>query len=133
MADKLCTVPLFAELERDHVHAIARLVEQFEVDAGYVLIHAGAVGSGMFLIEEGSVTVSIPDREIELGPGEIVGELSLLDERAKHVSRVRTKTPVKGYAISRDAFNQLLHDEPRIALPMLRVLASRLVNVLTHH
>ncbi len=133
MADRLCTVPLFKDLDRDHLKAVSQLVEEFEVEAGYVLMHAGDVGSGMFLIEEGTVTVSVPNREIELGPGEIVGELALLDERAKHVSRVRTKTPVKGYAISRDAFNQLLHDEPKIALPMLRVLASRLVNLLTHH
>jgi CRP-like cAMP-binding protein len=133
LADRLCNVPLFADLERDHLKGVAKLVQDFEVPAGYVLVQPGMVGSGMFLIEEGTATLTLHDRNIELGPGEIVGELALLDDRAVHTTRVRTKTPVRGYCISRDDFNVLLHDEPKIALPMLKVLARRLVDMITHH
>jgi CRP-like cAMP-binding protein len=40
---------------------------------------------------------------------------------------------VKGYCIRRDDFDKLLHDEPRIALPILKVLAKRLVDLIVHH
>ncbi len=133
LADRLCSVPLFADLDQDHLRSVAALVEEFEAPAGHVLVQPGFVGAGMFLIEEGTAVLSIHDREIQIGPGEIVGELALLDDRKVHTARVRTKTPVSGYCISRDAFEKLLHDEPKIAFPMLKVLAKRLVDEIMHH
>jgi CRP-like cAMP-binding protein len=133
LADHLCTVPLFAELDRDHLASVARLVSDFDVPAGYVLIQPRTVGAGLFLITEGTATISLHDREADIGPGDMVGELALLDDRHVHTARVRTKTPVRGYCISRDDFEELLHDEPKAAIPMLKVLAKRLVDVLLHH
>ena len=89
-------------------------------------------GAGLFLIEEGTAKLSVHDDEIEVGPGEMIGELALLDDRAVHTARVRTTTPVKGYCIQRDDFVTLLHDEPRIALPILKVIAKRLADLILH-
>ena len=133
LADRLCVVPLFADLEADHLRSVAKLVQQFEAPAGHVLVQPGSVGAGLFIIEEGTATLSVHDEHIELGAGELIGELALLDDRSLHTARVRTKTPVSGYCISRDDFNELLHREPRIALPMLKVLAKRLVDLILHH
>ena len=133
LADRLCSVPLFAGLDRDHLRSVAALVEEFEAPAGHILVQPGFVGSGMFLIEDGTAELSAHDRTVELGPGEIVGELALLDDRKVHTARVRTKTAVSGYCISRDDFEKLLHDEPKIAVPILKVLAKRLVDEITHH
>jgi CRP/FNR family transcriptional regulator, cyclic AMP receptor protein len=133
MADRLCTVPLFANLEHEHLRAVAKLVVDFDAPAGHVIVQPGMIGAGLFLIEEGKATLTVQDREIELGPGEIVGELALLDDRHVHTTRVKTATPVKGYCITRDDFETLLRDEPKIAIPMLKVLAKRLVDLVTHH
>ena len=62
---------------------------------------------------------------MSLGPGEFVGELSLLADTDR-LARVRAVTPVRGLAIARTAFFELLEEEPRIALAMLPVLARRL-------
>jgi CRP-like cAMP-binding protein len=133
LADRLSSVPLFADLDREHLKSVASLVEPFEAPAGHVLVQPGFVGAGMFLIEDGTAVLSVHDRQVELGAGEIVGELALLDDRKLHTARVRTKTAVSGYCITRDAFAELLHDEPKIAIPMLKVLAKRLVDEITHH
>jgi CRP-like cAMP-binding protein len=133
LAERLCTVPLFAELEHDHLARVAELVDEFEAEAGLVLLHPGMVGAGLFLIEEGEAVATLKDREIRLGPGEIIGELALLDDHGVHTARVKTATTVKGICIARDEFGKLLADEPKIAIPMLRVLAKRLADVLTHH
>ena len=44
---------------------------------------------------------------------------------------MRAKTPVKGLAISRMAFKELLEREPRVAVRMLPVLGRRLAEAET--
>jgi len=123
---RLRTVPLFAEVGDEHIQRIVAAGTEFEVDGGYVLVERGQPGSGMFVILEGTVEVEVPnDSPVALGPGEFFGELSLLTDSPR-LARVRAVTPVRGLAIDRTAFGDLLRDEPRIALAMLPVLARRL-------
>jgi CRP-like cAMP-binding protein len=133
LADRLCAVPMFADLERDHLRSVAKLVSEFEAPSGHILVQPGLVGAGLFLIEEGTARLSVHDDEIDIGPGEMIGELALLDDRAKHTARVKTTSEVKGYCITRDDFITLLHDEPRIAVPILKVIAKRLADLILHH
>lgn len=133
LADRLCTVPMFADLDRDHLRKVAKLVIEFDAPAGHVIVQPGLVGAGLFLIEEGTASLSVHDQVIEVGPGEMIGELALLDDRAVHTARVKTTSPVKGYCIQRDDFMTLLHDEPRIALPILKVISKRLADLILHH
>ena len=85
-------------------------------------------GSGMYVVEEGTVVVEARGGfRAELGPGEFLGELTLLVPDAHRVARVRALTDVRCLAIGRQEFAQLLEQEPRIALAMLPVLARRLL------
>jgi voltage-gated potassium channel len=123
---RLRAVPLFAEVDDAHLDHIARAATPFEVESGYVLAERGQPGSGMFVILEGTVEVDIPHHEpVMLGAGEFFGELSLLAE-ADRSARVRAVTSVRGLAIGRASFEELLREEPRIAVAMLPVLARRL-------
>lgn len=118
---------MFAEVDDAHLERIASAGTPFEVESGYVLAERGQPGSGMFVILDGTVEVELPNLDpVALGPGEFFGELSLLTDTYR-LARVRAVTPVRGLAIDRAAFDALLHDEPRIALGMLPVLARRLV------
>jgi CRP-like cAMP-binding protein len=127
----LAAIPLFADLGEDALGRVAAMATEFEVPAGHVLLERGQPGSGLFCIVEGAVTVEIPTGPVELGPGEFVGELSLLADGISHVARVRAATPVRGIAIGRAAFADLLEREPRVAVTMLPVLARRLADVET--
>jgi len=85
------------------------------------------VWSDVFVILDGVVTVDDPGHDpIELGAGEFVGELALLVPDAVRSAWVRAKTDIRCLVISGDDFQQLLRDEPRIALAMLPVVARRL-------
>jgi CRP-like cAMP-binding protein len=124
--DQLRTISLFAEVDDTHLEAIAAMTTTFEVEAGYVLAERGQPGAGMFVVIEGTVEVVLPDAaSVLLGPGEFFGELSLLTD-SDRLARVRATTAVRGLAIERRAFLELIHEEPRIALAMLPVLARRL-------
>jgi voltage-gated potassium channel len=124
--EKLRSIPLFAGL---HDHALARIGElsnEFEAPAGWVLIEVGQPGSGMFVLEEGTVEIQTPNGHAwEYGPGEFFGELALLTDHPRN-ARVRAKTAVKCLAISRRDFQKLLEDEPEIAVAMLPKLAQRI-------
>jgi CRP-like cAMP-binding protein len=122
-------IPLFAEVDDAHLARIAEVATTFEVPAGHVLAERGQPGSGIFVILEGTVEVDVPRfAPVSLGPGEFVGELSLLADTDR-LARVRAVTPVRGLAIARRAFLDLLEEEPRIALAMLPVLARRLATI----
>jgi voltage-gated potassium channel len=124
--EKLRSIPLFAELSDQGLKRISELSNEFEAPAGWVLVEVGQPGSGMFVLEEGTVEVQLPDgRSWEYGPGEFFGELALLTDHPRN-ARVRSKTPVKCLAISRRDFTQLLKDEPEIAVAMLPKLAQRI-------
>ncbi|MGH3116868.1 MAG: Crp/Fnr family transcriptional regulator [Gaiellales bacterium] len=123
---KLRAVPLFAGLRDETLAQILEHATDFEAAPGHVLVQPNQPGAGLFVIEEGSVTVELKARKIELGAGEFFGELALLDENAVHGGRVCAATPLRALAISRDQFDELLANEPSIAKSMLRVLARRL-------
>ena len=120
-------LPLFAGLGEDALRRVQELTVELEIPAGQTLARADDPGSGMFVIQEGTVVVEGRGRHvIELGPGEFVGELALLVPESIRAARVRAKTDVRCVAIARADFEQLLEEEPRIALAMLPVVARRL-------
>ncbi len=85
----------------------------------------------MYVVEEGTVVVEVRGGvQIELGPGEFVGELSLLVPDAHRIGRIRALTDVRCLAISREAFTELLEDEPELAVAMLPVLARRFADAM---
>jgi CRP-like cAMP-binding protein len=124
--DKLRGIPLFGGLSEQTLARIAELATEFEEPAGWVLVEVGQPGSGMFVLEEGTVTVQTPDgRGWDLGPGEFFGELALLTDHPRN-ARIRAKTPVRCLAISRMDLTMLLKEEPEIAVAMLPKLAERI-------
>lgn len=123
---QLRQIPLFAELSDAALERILDRATEFEARHGHVLVQPDQPGAGLFVIEDGSATVELRGRKIELGPGEFFGELALLDERATHTGRVCASAPLRCLAIARDDFDELLQDEPKMAIAMLKALAHRL-------
>jgi CRP-like cAMP-binding protein len=126
--DSLRKVPLFAELDDEALRRVIDSVTEFEAAPGHVLVQPNLPGAGLFVIEEGTVTVEVSGRSLELGPGEFFGDLALLTEEATHSARVCAATPLKCLAIRRDDFDALLEDQPRLAVSMLRTVAQRLAD-----
>ncbi|MGZ8597512.1 MAG: cyclic nucleotide-binding domain-containing protein [Actinomycetota bacterium] len=124
--DRLRGIPLFAEIDDDGLEVIAQLATEFAAPAGRVLAEVGQPGTGLFIIEEGTVAVDMPDgNAVELGPGEFFGEVALLTDSPRN-ARVRARTDVRCLAIERQAFTLLLDAQPTIAAAMLPIVARRL-------
>ena len=57
---KLRAIPIFADLDDEALARVGAVVTEFEAPAGHVLTQPGQEGSGMFILEEGTVTVELP-------------------------------------------------------------------------
>jgi CRP-like cAMP-binding protein len=112
---------------------LARLTACGELRArpGQVLALEDDAGAGAFLLVEGTVAVELRSRTFEVGPGQVVGELSLLVPDAGRVARLRAATAVRCVPIAREEFIDLVESEPTFAVSLLRELARRLVEVPT--
>lgn len=124
--ETLRSVSLFQGLSDASLERVLELATEFDAPAGVVLAEAKLPGSGMFVIEEGTVHVEAGHAHVELGPGDFFGEMSLLNPDSMRTGRVQAKTPVRCLAIARKEFRELLLAEPTIALHMLETLAARL-------
>ena len=124
--DALRRVHLFASLDDSTLERIAALATEFTAPEGQVLIETGQPGTGVFIIEDGSVRVDLPDGGSRVrGPGSFFGELAVLAD-APRAARVVVAEPLTALAIRRTDMLALLESEPAIALEMLHELARRL-------
>lgn len=130
-AARLREVPIFADLDEAALERISELATEADVPEGALMIERNQPGSGLFLILEGRVRVELTRKSVEVGPGELVGELSLLADGPRR-GRALALTDVRCLAISRQDFGELVESEPRIAVAMLSVLARRLAALLDH-
>lgn len=127
--ESLRRVPLFSDLDDAALEHVAGLADEFTAPAGQVLAEKGQPGAGVFILEEGTVVVETPTHgRVELGPGEVFGELAVLTEHDRS-ARVRAVTDVSGLAIRRSDMLELLETEPALTLALLRVVADRLASV----
>jgi CRP/FNR family transcriptional regulator, cyclic AMP receptor protein len=122
---------LFAALNKNILWRIGNLTEEIEFAAGQYLIHQGEEADFCYLISQGRVQVRLepagepPVIINEIGQGEILGELSLIDELPRSASVVAIDH-VHTFAISAWDFKAQLQAYPEIALQLLPVIAKRL-------
>src|SRR5947207_1262656 len=130
LVPKLRAIPIFADLDDEALARVGAVVTEFEAPAGHVLTQPGQEGSGMFVLEEGTVAVELPrNRTVTLGPGEFFGELAILADGVARTARVRAASQVRCLAVARRDFRAILEAEPDIAVAMLPVLARRIADL----
>ncbi len=122
----LSGLPLFAGLPKRQVTSIARITETIRFAPGQEIVIEGARGDFCFMLVEGAAEVVREGALVaRLGPGEVFGELALLDPGPRSAT-VRSMTEVVAIRIEREALEKVITTDPRIALRMLQVLARRL-------
>jgi len=132
-SELLDRVDLFAGLGGGPLSAIADRAVEVDFPSGRPIARQGEVGTGFFMIVSGAAVVTRDgDRIATLGPGDFFGELSLLD-RQPRIATVTSDGPATCLAIASWDFEQLLEDQPRLAIALLRGTARRLRDVTDQH
>lgn len=118
---------VFGGLDEPFLKGLALSMSEVTFPAGRVLIEPRAAGSGMFVIDEGTVSVQPRDSApVELGPGEVVGELALLTAGGTRTARVQATTDVRCLTLDRATLQQAFEQEPKLAVALLQSAVERL-------
>jgi flavin reductase (DIM6/NTAB) family NADH-FMN oxidoreductase RutF len=116
---------VFSLLPAELLDPILALGEEREYADGEALMRIGDPGAELLLVLEGTVTVVRPGRSLTLGPGELVGEIEVLDPGGGRIADIHAAGPVRCLAISRDQLLVALQADPRAAIALIEVLAAR--------
>lgn len=93
--------------------------------AGEVVMREGEAGEEAYLLERGRLRVTRNGVQLaELGPGDWVGEMSLLLDEPRSAT-VTAITDAQLRRVTRDSFGRLLAQDPRRTQELLRQLARR--------
>jgi len=125
--------PLFTGLDGVELERLAQAAVEVDFPAERVIARQGEIGTGFFVIVEGSVRVVRDGKTIAgLGPGDFFGELSVIDGAPRN-AQVVAETPVRLLALATWDFERLLRETPGIALTVLRVVVARLRQAAEDH
>jgi len=102
----------------------SRHIQEFE--AGKVIFEEGAPGREMYVILDGDIEVRVRHELIEvLGPGEILGEMALIDTHARSATAV-ARSKCRLALVDEHSFLFMVEETPFFALHVMRVLVHRL-------
>lgn len=125
--------PLFRGLDEIGLEAVGAAAIEVEFPADRVIARQGEIGTGFFVIADGSARV-VRDGTVvaTLGPGEFFGELSVLDGEPR-IAQVVAAEPTRCLALASWDFERVLREQPGVALSVLRVVTARLRAVSADH
>jgi CRP/FNR family cyclic AMP-dependent transcriptional regulator len=123
--------PLFAALSSESLSQLLDMGRTTKVPAGQLLFRKGDEPDRFFVIVTGSAKASTPSTDGRslvvrlLGPGDIFGEIAVLDGGAR-TADVATSKPCELLIFERARFKRYLLDHPEMGIELLGVLARRL-------
>ena len=125
-------VPLLSNLPRSELDYLAANLQVMNLAPGDILFCEGEPGESLFIILEGLLAVLLalgtPDeRQLAVfGPGEFIGEMSLLIPGRARTASVRAVETTRLWMMTRADFDGLLTRQPKLAYTMVQTLTKRL-------
>jgi len=123
--------PFFAGLGSEAIEAIAILCVSKRLDAGETLFLKGDPGDALYAVRRGQIRIATSGpsgRRLTLnllGPGDVFGEVALLDGRPRTADAVATE-PTELYTVLRRDFFNLLERRPSVAVRIIELLCERI-------
>ena len=123
-------VALFRSMDDDERRALAAVMDLQEVRAGETVFREGQTGDELLCVVDGRLDTLVNDiagQEIvldEIGAGETVGELSMLDGRPRSAS-LRCTEDARLLVLGREELLRVLPRSPHMALDMMAQMAAR--------
>jgi hypothetical protein len=93
-------------------------------EEGEAIMRVGEPGDSMALVVEGSATIERDGRKVPVAPGELVGEIAVLDGGPR-TATVVADSRSRVLEIGRDELMRALEADPKAATALIAVLASR--------
>ena len=129
--EALSSLPLFAGIKPDDLRRLNERLGRLTIPTGRLLMSAEQPGEMAYVILSGTLRVHLTDANGEeitlalLGPGEIVGEMALIDDNVRSASVVALEA-VSLLWIDRQTFAWARHEVPQLVDNLIRIQARRL-------
>ena len=99
---------------------------------GQAIFGEGEPGECMYVIKSGSVVLKHNNKPLEtLQPGQIFGELALIDNE-KRMASAQAKGDTELYCITEERFHFMVRQHPYFSQYVMKVMADRLRRLLKH-
>jgi CRP-like cAMP-binding protein len=123
--EHLRSVPLFAACTNKELERIAKASDELHVPAGTVLTDQGAMGREAFVIMEGTAVVKRNGKKVaSVGPGAVIGELSLFDHGPR-TATVTAESNLDVLVLDQRNFAGVIDTVPSVAHKIMASLAAK--------
>jgi CRP/FNR family transcriptional regulator, cyclic AMP receptor protein len=123
--DRLKKIPVFADLSDDERGHIAALAAEVSVPAGKELVREGDYSYDVLAVEEGTARVERHGERIaDIGPGDVVGEMGVL-ERSQRSATVVATSPMLLVTLTTWDVRRLAKSVPSAVEHLRDVVAER--------
>jgi CRP/FNR family transcriptional regulator, cyclic AMP receptor protein len=123
--------PIFCDLEPQALDQLCRYAKHSSLKRGATIVSKGDPGNSLIAVVSGTVKISIssPDGRSAIlnliGPGEIFGEVAVLDGLAR-TADATANTNCEIYVIDRRDFLPFVRSQPALAMKFIELLCTRL-------
>ena len=125
-AELLRSVPLFTGMTDTAIESVGGLAHEVTFASGEELVRQGDEGDSFLVIVEGRAgVVQNGDTLRELGPGDYLGEIALIDGGPR-TATVTAIDPVRALIVERSDFRRLIDDFSAVRFHVLTVLTQRI-------
>jgi CRP/FNR family cyclic AMP-dependent transcriptional regulator len=133
-SDKLAVLrkhAIFRDLEPEALDQLCRYAKHSTLKRGTTIFSRGDFGNSLFAVISGTVKMSISSAEGRsaifnlIGPGEIFGEIALLDGLPR-TADATANTNCEIFVIDRREFLPFVRSQPALAMKFIELLCTRL-------
>ena len=123
--------PIFCDLDSEALDQLCRYVRPVSLKRGATIYSKGDPGNSLYVVISGTAKMSIssPDGRSAIlnliGPGEIFGEIALLDGRERTADAI-ANTNCEFFIIDRREFIPFVRSQPTLAMKLIELLCGRL-------
>lgn len=112
---RLSSIALFESLPRDARRLVAQHADEIDVDEGTELVRQGEFAYEFFVIENGAADVLRDGERIaELGPGDFLGEMGIVQQSAR-IATVVTTSAAKVIVMTSQDFRAMARSNAEVA------------------
>ena len=125
-------IPLFQDVPSSELFQVVRELPVETYAPGAYIFREGDTGEKLYVVMDGSLEVLLgAESSDELllrtcGPGEYIGEMSLILPDGRRTATVRAKEQTRAWVMSRSKFQEIIQRWPKMAYSMVRILSQRL-------
>jgi CRP/FNR family transcriptional regulator, cyclic AMP receptor protein len=123
--------PIFCDLDSKAFEQLARYAKHATLKRGATICSKGEPGNSLIAVISGTVKISVSSADGRsailnlIGPGEIFGEVAVLDGQARTADAI-ANTNCEIFVIDRREFLPFVRSQPALAMKFIELLCARL-------